>query len=377
MLGCSPAFLLCSNNFLVVERMAGSHVGITIEDLQREQDSIDKFIDTLLTSDPATLLCEPHRDIVKETSTPPRNSPTQAKRGRGRPPKIVKPSLGSSFSPVQRPATKKPSLDNIFECISKLNSQNRNLMLYVQSLSDSVNKCSREHTTEETISDTSGKTDDVKIEISDRLEKIEQSINSNILVCSGPSVPELVNEVKTDSSINFDRLKGNLCTAICGEEVTEIDIKNLRVSLFGRERKSLKIECANPSSKLHIIKQARGKKPKGIYISEFLSKPRLQVLRNLKNLKKLHPRRIKSVFTKEGNIFYRLQGADRPVLVKSNKDIENIVRELPITDNSETTDPNLSISTTAHTHPPETISAAAQVSATAEASGDAVDDLVA
>ena len=223
-------------------------------------------------------------------------------------------------------------------------------MLYVQSLSDSVSKkCSCEHTTDENISDIRGM---VKVEITDRLEKIEQSINSNILVCSGPGVPELVNEVKTDSSINLDRLKGNLCTAICGEEVTEIDIKNLRVSLFGRERKSLKIECANSSSKLHIIKQARRKRPKGIYISEFLSKPKLQILRNLRNLKKLHPRRIDSVFTREGNIFYRLQGADRPVLVKSSKDIENIVNELPIVDNTETPDPSSIISTvTAQSHP--------------------------
>ena len=353
--------------------MEGSYVGTTLEDIQREQKNIDKFIEKLLESDPATLLCEPHR----ETTTPQLgNSPLVAKRGRGRPPKTAKPpSSRSSLSPVrapaQRPVTGKPSLDDIFECILKLNAQNRNLMQYVQTLSNSVDekKCNCEQTIERDSSPRSETPDDVKLQISDRLERIEQSINSNILVCSGPGVPDLIKEVRTDSSVNFDRLKGNLCTAICGEEVTEIDIKNLRVFLFGRERKSLKIECANSSSKLHIIKQARRKRPKGIYISEFLSKPKLQTLNNLKNLKKLHPNKVKSVFTKEGNIFYTLQGIDKPVLVRSNQDLENIVRNLPTTDSSALTHPGISVPTTTHTQSStagETLPAPLEASATAE-----------
>ena len=265
--------------------MEGCHVGTTLEDIQREQNNIDKFIESLLASDPTTLLCETQREA---TNSQIGNSPLPAKRGRGRPPKVAKPSPRSSLSPAQWPVTGKPSLDSLFECILKLNTQNRNLMQYVHSLSDSVNnkKCNCEQTIENPSSTRSETSDEVKLEISERLEKIEQSINSNILVCSGPNVPELIQEVKTESSVNFDRLKGNLCTAICGEDVTEIDIKNLKVSIFGREKKSLKIECANSSSKLHIIKQARRKRPRGIYVSEFLSKPKLQTLKNLRNLKK-------------------------------------------------------------------------------------------
>lgn len=333
---------MCSNN-IVVSRMEGRHGGISLEDIQKEQDSIDRLINNLISSDPTALFSESSSDINKETTISRTSTPTQAKRGRGRPPKqpslSSRPNIGSA-SPVQRSRINNPSLENILDCIAKLNQQNKNLLQYVQSLSNNVEK----HQSDCKASSSAENTNEIEensvvsAAISNRLEKIEQSINSNILVCNGPGIPDLINEVKADSSINLERLKGNLCTAICGEEVTEIDIRNLRVSLFGREKKSLKIECASTSSKVHIVKQARKKRPSGIYVSEFLTKPKLQVLRNLKGLKKLHPSKIKSVFTKEGNIFYILQGSSRPVMVKSNSEIENIVKEPSTTDNSNSSE---------------------------------------
>ena len=171
----------------------------------------------------------------------------------------------------------------------------------------------------------------INVGVSDRLEKIEQNLNCNVLICRGPGTAEVINQVKVGSSVNYEGLKGNLCRAICGDEVTEIDIKNLQVSLFGHEKKSVMIDCGNSFSKLHFIKQARCKKPLGIHVSEFLTKSKLSLFQNLKNLKKLHPQKISSVYTKEGNIFYRLEGANQAVLVKSMKEIENIVGRIPST----------------------------------------------
>ena len=54
-------------------------------------------------------------------------------------------------------------------------------------------------------------------------------------------------------------------------------------------------------------------------------------------MKRLHPGKIKSVFTKEGNVYYRLHGADKPVLVKSNENLENIFGNLPTTENATST----------------------------------------
>ena len=116
-----------------------------------------------------------------------------------------------------------------------------------------------------------------------------------------------------------------MCRAVCGDDVTGIDIGNLQVTLFGHEKKALKIHCANSSSKLHIVKQARQKKPSGIYISEFLTKANLKIHANLRKLKKLRPRKIKSLYTKKGNVFYGLHDVDRAVLVRSIQEVENII----------------------------------------------------
>ena len=229
---------------------------------------------------------------------------------------------------MSRTAGSKPSLDSIVECLNKLNSPNKKLLEYVQSLSANVtNVANRECNCA-----VAGGTDQVSegqelinTAITDRLEKIEQNINSNVLICRGPGVGELVSEVKTGSTVNYEGLKGNWCRSICGNDVTGIDIRNLQVTLFGHEKKALKIDCANSSSKVHIVKQARQKKPSGIYISEFLTKANLKIHANLRKLKKLHPRKIKSVYTKEGNVFYRLHDVDRAVLVRSVQEVEIII----------------------------------------------------
>ena len=305
--------------------MASNRVGISFQEIQSEQESIDKLIDSLLNTDHATSSYGSISARNKEINTP------VSKRGRGRP---AKSSVNSSSSPAPRAADNKLSLDSIVECLQKLNSQNQKLLQYVQTLSENVNngRCNCDEAGVRSLN--TNEINDrelIDVGISNRLEKIEQNLNSNVLICKGPEVSELIKQVKTGSSVNYEGLKGNLCKAICGDEVREIDIRNLRVSLFGYGGKSIKVDCANSSSKLHILKQARLKKPIGIYASEFLTKSKLQIIRNLRNLRKLHPSKIKSVYTREGNIFYRLEGLDRAVMVKSNREIENIFRDVPST----------------------------------------------
>lgn len=305
--------------------MESGHDGISLQEIQKEQDSIDRLIDTLLNPTQVSSFYEPLSAENKEINSPVVRSPAPAKRGRGRPPKLNSSSIPS---PVSRTAGCKPSIESVVECLNKLNSQNKKLLEYVESLSANVTSvanrecnCSEAEKTDQILKDQ----ESVNVGITDRLEKIEQNINSNVLICRGPEVSELVNQVKTGPTVNYEGLKGNLCRAICGDDVTEIDIKNLQVSLFGREKKAIKIDCANFPSKLHIVKQARQKKPSGIYISEFLTKTNLLIHANLRKLQKLHPRKIKSVYTREGNVFYRLQDEDRAVLVRSVREIENII----------------------------------------------------
>ena len=217
--------------------MASSHVEISLSTIQEEQANIDKLIDSLLSSTATASQSGPFVADLKEINTPVTKSPTQSKRGRGRPPNH---RLNSSSSPVSREASKKPFFDVVIECINKLNLQNKKLLEYVESLTKNVNtqKCVRAEANGESPQNNQilKHQESINVGVSDCLEKIEQNLNCNVLICRGPGTAEVINQVKVGSSVNYEGLKGNLCRAICGDEVTEIDIKNLRVTIWSRKK---------------------------------------------------------------------------------------------------------------------------------------------
>ena len=92
-----------------------------------------------------------------------------------------------------------------------------------------------------------------------------------------------------------------------------------------KTKKCVKINCQNPVSKLHLLKQARIRKPEGLFVSEFLTAAKLKVFHNLRALKKQHPQKIKSVFTRGGNILYTLQNSNQVYQASSLNDLTNIL----------------------------------------------------
>ena len=144
-------------------------------------------------------------------------------------------------------------------------------------------------------------------------------------MCRGTAVDDLIKASSSRESPNLERLKGEICRIACGEDVTGIDIINMRVSVFGRDKRCVKINCANSTSKLHLLKQTRTRKPQGFYVSEFLTPNKLKIFHNLRYLKKQQPRKIKSVFTRGGNILYTLHNSDRVFQVSDLSDLNNIL----------------------------------------------------
>ena len=60
-------------------------------------------------------------------------------------------------------------------------------------------------------------------------------------------------------------------------------------------------------------------------MSEFLTPSKLEIFYNLRQLKKQHTDKIQSVYTRGGNIFYRLRNTDREIRVNSLSDISGII----------------------------------------------------
>ena len=139
--------------------------------------------------------------------------------------------------------------------------------------------------------------------VSERLEKIEQNLNANTLICRGPTVSDLISSATSGTTTNLISLKGDICKSVCGEDMLNVDIGNIQVGLFGKEKKSLKIECSNLSTKIQLLKQARIRRPTGLFLSEFLTPTKHSVFYNLRQLRKQHPEKFKSFLTEEGTFF--------------------------------------------------------------------------
>ena len=112
---------------------------------------------------------------------------------------------------------------------------------------------------------------------------------------------------------------------LCGDEITGIDVRDLQVTLCGRDRKSVRLNCTNPASKIHLLKQARRKKPNGIFVNEFLTSSKFKIYKNLRQLKTLHPDKIKAVFTRNGNKLYTRSDSNQVIQVSSLTDLNSIV----------------------------------------------------
>ena len=311
--------------------MEDRHDDSTLGDLHEKQRTIDDMISSLLNFTPVPLMNgERQRKksveniAARATSSATPGSPSsQLKKGRGRPPKV-----NVSASPVTPGSAQKLSFDSIIECIKEINDQNKKLLTFVEVL---ANKVENHGTTENSVIPTnenlvSVEQNVVLEDVNNRLEKIEQNLNSNTVICRGSEVEKLVRDSTTGEATNLELLKGKVCAAVCGEEVTGVDVRDLRISLYGRDKKCIRLSCTNPASKIHLLRKAREKRPEGIFVNEFLTSNKLKIYRSLRQLKAQHPSKIKAVFTRNGNILYSLHDTSQVFHVSSIDDLSSIIR---------------------------------------------------
>ena len=294
--------------------MASSHVGFdfNIEDLRSEQVDIDKLVDCLLNGNSsggnANMPSSPginlqQKKYNKVVSTPVLD-PVPVKRGPGRP-KTDRTSVSQpSRSPVPVLA-QDSSLSAIIDCLNKINSQNKKLLSFMENIVDKVNNVNASVINKDPKVGVSvppenpaatGTTNNVNI----RLEKLEQNVNQNVLICRGPTVESLIRDSEVDGRPSPERVKGELFKSVCGDSAINVNTAEVHVSVFGRARKALKVECPNLTSKVQVIKKARERKPQGLFVNEFLTESKLKLFMNARALKKLHPSKLKAVFTRGG-----------------------------------------------------------------------------
>ena len=77
-------------------------------------------------------------------------------------------------------------------------------------------------------------------------------------------------------------------------EPPTLNISEVKVSIFGRAKKAVKVECPNLVSKIQILKNARERRPQNLYVNKFLTESKLKLFLNARSLKKTPSRQNKS-----------------------------------------------------------------------------------
>ena len=98
-----------------------------------------------------------------------------------------------------------------------------------------------------------------------------------------------------------------------------------RVSIYGKARKIIKVVCISEIVKKDILKQVKISKPKDIFISEFLTSIRNKLFYELRQLKKSYHTKVFAVYTRDGNLFYKLSSEPNKFnIIRTSVDIMNL-----------------------------------------------------
>ena len=287
-----------------------------IESLQDEQKEIDKTLNFLLNFN-------------------------ANKRKPGRPPKNANESINNSSVIPESVDSNLRSISNINELhggvlldyLKKVNTFNKKLLTGFEKLSSNYKALTEtqiasknneinniQENTETKIegnADSKRNIDDIEC----KLDELEQASNSNIVLCTGPAVINLIKDKEKSlySSIETEIKK----------LVPDINTHNIEsITKFGKNLKSVKVVLSSPNLRRKIISEARQRKQDNIYYSEFLTNYRSKIFYEARQLKRTHSEKISAVYVRNGLVCYKLTGNDRYMHLKTLNQIEAFKKHL-------------------------------------------------
>ena len=144
-----------------------------------------------------------------------------------------------------------------------------------------------------------------KEDIQLKLDDLEQRQNSNIVLVSGASLSSITT---ANNSVHHNNLKSKLVDSLVEKTNLTLDKNEIEdVIAIGKEKNNFKVICRNIETKSKILNFARINKPKDVYFSEFLTSFRSKLFYEARQLKKNHPSQLIAVYTRRGNIFYKVK----------------------------------------------------------------------
>ena len=154
-----------------------------------------------------------------------------------------------------------------------------------------------------------------------KLDDLEQRHNSNIILCTGETVTNLVNNDNLDIKSEINQKLKCIDSSFESGSVSSI-------SRFGKNKNTLKITFRDIHSKKRVLQEARKKKLHNILFSEFLTSYRNKVFYQARALKRTHPNLLSAVYVRNGNIYYKLNGNSEHKILRTLKQVEDLQNEI-------------------------------------------------
>ena len=157
------------------------------------------------------------------------------------------------------------------------------------------------------------------------MDSIEQKANANFLLCSGLSIKNAIEATE-------GTLKENVVSKIKESMPDVVTDEIIKVTPFGKKNTHVRVECTSPGARRMLITRARQVKPVELYFSELLTPRRNTMFHSLRSLKSKFPNVIKAVYTRDGNIFYKLHGSDDFKKIKCPREITELEKRFSRTE---------------------------------------------
>ena len=320
-------------------------------DIITEQREIDELIQSLLQFKPTKRSKETPSIPVDQNT--PKNPARRSTRVTGRLTKNggVGDSPVSSQSAVPGDTCSTPHYQELYlECLTRINNLNKSLIGKVNDLNQKLDEQSQkietlEGNVENRLPSVPAATVNLPSQdheisqslienVVNRVEKIEENLNSQTLLCRGPTVTTKISSFTEGNKPNLQRIKAEICKEILGSKVTEIAVESVGLSIYGKNKNLLKLECGNSNVRELLLQQAKITKPSGIFVVEFLCSEKLQIYNRLFTLKKQFPRWLKAVYTRRGSVFAVLGDNSEIRSFSTLKDVHDL--QLPTAARPET-----------------------------------------
>ena len=153
-----------------------------------------------------------------------------------------------------------------------------------------------------------------------KLDDLEQKNNSNVVLCTGSVITDILNDDTNIQSKISQSIK-SIDSSFDAASIT-------KVTKFGKNNNALKISFTDIHTRRRILSEARKKKRDDLFFSEFLTAHRNNIFYQARTLKKTYPDKLSTVYVRNGSIYYKLTSNSEFKILRTLQQITTLRDEL-------------------------------------------------